>query len=162
VRRAVIVRQTRVRIAAAVAAELRRESQHSAPLETGGVLLGFVDADAPFAVEVLAQAGPGPDAEHRRHRFVPDSAWQTARIADVYSRSGRVITYLGDWHSHPGGSAWPSRLDRRTAARIARSKAARAPRPLMLIVSGASLEELNAYRFARFRLRTAELTVVAT
>ncbi len=84
--------------------------------------------------------------------------WQRDRIATIYRESGNVVTYLGDWHSHPQGSRTPSRLDRRTARRIARFTAARVPHPLILIVSGGrDTWALHAYRYERRRLQPVDL-----
>jgi integrative and conjugative element protein (TIGR02256 family) len=139
-----------------VGSELEGEADRCRPLETGGVLLGFEDADDDRQIQVVDAVGPGPGGTHRRDRFEPDAAWQRDRIAAIYRDSGRVVTYLGDWHSHPLGSGRPSRLDRKTAARIARCAEARVPQPVILILSGG--EEswmLHAYRYIRRRLHAA-------
>jgi integrative and conjugative element protein (TIGR02256 family) len=131
------------------------EADASAPNETGGMLLGYVSPNtAPEDVVVEAVIGPGPNAAHRAARFEPDSAWQQEQLARAYEDSGRTTTYLGDWHTHPGGVAVPSRRDRRTARSIARTTAARLPRPFMVIL--ASDEEgwrAAAYRFQAGRLQ---------
>lgn len=139
-----------------VRSELEREADRCHPLETGGVLLGFQDVDDDRQIQVVAALGPGPGGTHRRDRFEPDSAWQRDRIADVYRESGRIVTYLGDWHSHPRGSGKPSRLDRKTAERVARCAEARAVHPLILILSrNENGWSFHAYRYARHRLRPA-------
>jgi integrative and conjugative element protein (TIGR02256 family) len=80
--------------------------------------------------------------------FLPDGRWQQAELERVYAESGRVTTYLGDWHSHPEGAPIPSRKDKRTARRVARVADARAPRPLTIIVASAGDDWLiAAYRF---------------
>jgi integrative and conjugative element protein (TIGR02256 family) len=114
------------------------EARRMDPLETGGVLLGWQDADG-VELMVASALGPGPSATHRRTRFSPDSAWQDGEIAARYELSGRTVTYLGDWHSHPGGTDTPSRRDERTARRIGRSRSARAHRPVMLILTGGAM-----------------------
>lgn len=142
----------------AVAGQLECEAESHAPAETGGMLLGYRGDEAPHAIQVTCLVGPGPEAVHAPHRFEPDGEWQDARIARAYERSGRVVTYLGDWHSHPGGSARPSRTDRQTARRIARTHAARARRPLMLILWGRPGDwALTAYQWRRRRLREANV-----
>ena len=152
------VKPAHVFVPAAVVAEMAREAEFLEPEETGGVLLGYCGRDDPLSVQVVRQVGPGPGAVHARHRFEPDSEWQYAQIARAYERSGRILTYLGDWHSHPGGSARPSRTDRRTAKRIARTRQARARRPLMLILWGGSgAWSLAAHQWRRRRLREAGL-----
>ncbi len=137
------------------------EAQRSEPLETGGVLLGWTGAERD---ELLAAAmlGPGPKATHKRARFSPDAKWQDLQIAAAYEASGRTHTYLGDWHSHPGGGQTPSRIDQRTGKRISRSRTARAPRPLVVILSGrASKWRPIAYRYLNGRLLEMDLHVTA-
>ena len=136
-----------------VVVQLERESERCRPLETGGVLLGFLDRDDLGKLQVISASGPGPRAIHRHNSFTPDALWQERQIADTYEQSGRIVTYLGDWHSHPGGAEGPSRLDRKTAARIARTTAARARYPLSLIlVNPWDGWHVCPYRYARRRL----------
>lgn len=127
----------RVWVADEALEQLAHEAYQHEPLETGGLLLGYWSAAA-SEQEILIQAviGPGPQAHHERSRFEPDAAWQRKQLADVYVASGRITTYLGDWHTHPGDAPSPSRRDRKTARAIANAGDARAPRPLMLILGG--------------------------
>jgi integrative and conjugative element protein (TIGR02256 family) len=136
------------------------ECERCAPLETGGVLLGYHE-DSGRDVVALEALGPGPDAEHRGRRFTPDPSWHSERIAQRYESSGRIITYLGDWHSHPTSMPVPSPLDLRTARRIARTPDARAPEPMMVIVGRSSPDTwmLVALRYRRRRLRQMQLVV---
>jgi integrative and conjugative element protein (TIGR02256 family) len=129
------------------------EARRTEPLESGGVLLGWHDHED-LEVVVASVLGPGPGATHRRARFSPDSEWQREQIAKAYEASGRTVSYLGDWHSHPGGGDAPSRRDERTTRRIARSRSARARRPVMLILPGnANTWRPSAYRFVGRHLR---------
>jgi integrative and conjugative element protein (TIGR02256 family) len=110
-------------------------------------------------VTALVDAGPKAKRDHRR--FEPDGPWQRKRIAELYEASGRRLSYLGDWHSHPRGNG-PSRLDRTTARKIARTAAARCPHPVFLIATYvAEGWELRAYRFVRWRFRREALEVLA-
>jgi integrative and conjugative element protein (TIGR02256 family) len=139
----------RVWIAENALRELSREAAQRTPLETGGLLLGYWSS-GPNGEEVLVEdiIGPGPEAQHERRRFTPDAHWQCQQLATAYASSGRITTYLGDWHSHPGGSPTPSRRDRKTARAIAKSPAARAPRPLMLILGEGNDAAGRAQRWA--------------
>ena len=133
------------------------EARRTEPLESGGVLLGWQDP-AGLELVVARVLGPGPVATHRRTKFSPDTDWQRAEIAAAYEASGRRLSYLGDWHSHPGGGELPSRRDEKTARRIARSRSARAPRPVMLILAGKKKNWHPApYRFLDKRLQRMEL-----
>jgi integrative and conjugative element protein (TIGR02256 family) len=113
---------------------LLAETDRTFPLETGGVLMGYVTGKELVISEII---GPGPDAIHRTHSFTPDYAYQEIEVARIYEASCRKWTYLGDWHSHPR-QKWPnlSAKDIQTLHRIGRSKKARIAAPLMLISSG--------------------------
>lgn len=155
------MRARRLRLPETVLAEMEREAERHAPDESGGVLLGYPSREDRRVLTALFQVGPGPDAIHRPHRFEPDGPWQERQVAAVYERSGGVATYLGDWHSHPGGVGRPSGLDRATARRIARAPEARCPHPLMVILAGGREEwEVAAHRLGRWRLRSIGLEVV--
>lgn len=89
------------------------------------------------SVVVSDMIGPGPNALHEAGNFQPDQEWQLQEIARLYERSGRRITYLGDWHTHPRAtSGYLSWTDRGVLRQIIASADARCPRPLMAILSG--------------------------
>jgi integrative and conjugative element protein (TIGR02256 family) len=117
-----------------VVADLIAEAERALPNETGGVLLGY-RAENDTRV-VMAIVGPGPRAHHARDHFEPDQSYQEMAIARVYAESAHMWTYLGDWHTHPGSDARPSRRDLRTLRHIANAKEARVPQPIMLIAAG--------------------------
>lgn len=120
---------------AEVIAAMEVEATRHYPVETGGILLGYANALGTQVV-VRASVGPGPRAVHRRRGFVPDHAYHELETARIYAESGRVWSYLGDWHSHPCAMLALSRTDRRTFARIARAPDARVPKPLMIVLAG--------------------------
>lgn len=128
---------------------MRDEAARRDPHETGGVLLGYWGEDAAVVADMV---GPGPDALHGPNGFVPDAEYQEMEIAQRYETSGRIVTYMGDWHSHPGGSGRVSRLDLRTLHTIAREPAARAPAPIMLVVSDGDPWKLMAWIWAPIRI----------
>ncbi|MDP2660444.1 MAG: Mov34/MPN/PAD-1 family protein [Dehalococcoidia bacterium] len=135
-----------------------KEADKDPDRETGGVLMGHW---AEHSAVIAAVIGPGPGAVSKKRRFRPDNQWQRQEIARLYRKSGRTVTYLGDWHSHPGRLPLPSRLDVRTAHRIATFEESRAPNPL-IIIAGESLEHgrlLAVYRYDGRRLRTCKLIV---
>lgn len=155
--------QVEVLVPAAVVREMEAEAERHAPRETGGVLLGYSDRTNQRLMQITLQVGPGPEAVHESHRFDPDGEWQVRQVATAYAASGRVSTYLGDWHSHPHGSHRPSGLDRSTARRIALCKEARAPHPLILILHGGPGDwRLAVYRRRRWRLGRSKATITET
>lgn len=132
-------------------ADMLAEGRRTLPYETGGVLMGYATADR---ITVTAIVGPGPRAVHRRHSFTPDAEWQAQRVAELYERSGRLDTYLGDWHTHPNGTTRASLTDWLAASTIARSRDARCPNPVMVVVvlPAAGTPCIGAYRWQRLRL----------
>lgn len=120
---------------AEVITQLAVESARLFPLETGGVLMGYTDTSGEQIV-VRACTGPGPRATHEVSSFVPDHEFHEREVARIYAASGRVLTYLGDWHSHPDGRLILSSDDRRTIRRIGRSADARVATPIMTVISG--------------------------
>ena len=148
---------TRAWVADQALREIRLEARSAAPLETGGMLLGYASPTNGGLFVIERMIGPGPNAHHARTRFEPDAPWQEEELAEVYKNSGRRTTYLGDWHSHPGAHAIPSDLDRRTARAISRHRQARARRPLMLIIGGTEARpDIRMYQYARRRLRLVD------
>jgi integrative and conjugative element protein (TIGR02256 family) len=124
--------------------KLLQEADRTKPKETGGVLIGYRGEQDTIVIADIV--GPGPRATHMRYSFAPDHEYQEQEIARIYEASGRVRTYLGDWHSHPRGSATMSTTDRRTLRRIARTRSARQPEPLMLIISGGTRWSMTVHR----------------
>jgi len=108
------------------------EASDHEPQETGGILMGYYDMNEDVVVTNVI--GPGPRAVHSPTTFKPDYAWQRGEVARVYEEQNRFVTYLGDWHSHPGAQADLSDRDRETLGRIAKSEEARAERALMAIL----------------------------
>jgi integrative and conjugative element protein (TIGR02256 family) len=138
------------------------EAHRVLPLETGGVLLGYWSEDHMAAV-VTNAVGPGPQAQHDYCSFIPDYDYHCAEIARIYEASGRRYTYLGDWHTHPGGSPRLSRRDRLTLRRIARHEPARVRTPLMLVVFGNDEWRMQSWcYFSRGRFRRSRFVPIPT
>ena len=144
----------------AVDVALQQAAAQKDPHETGGVLMGYEQDDSTVVTTCI---GPGPKAIHTRTSFVPDYDYQEREIARVYKESGRVSTYLGDWHTHPGGRLRLSRIDRDTLRRIAAHPPARMARPVMVILAGGEPWRLGAWRwspsFLRPNTRVASLRI---
>lgn len=132
--------------------EMKVLATFSDPMETGGMLLGYV-ADN-MDVVVSAIIGPGPNSSHSRYTFVPDAAYQQAELDRHYRATDGLETYLGDWHTHPGGQCIPSREDKRTLARIATTPSARIEHPVMAIAGYSTGRwELGVIRFQSVKRR---------
>lgn len=119
----------KVWLTAQVAQAMRQHARKLCPLETGGILLGWRSGEDRVVVDMR---GPGLRALHGRQCFLPDHTWQLDEIHRAFKESNGDIDYLGDWHSHPNGTAAMSQQDSITLRRITR----RVKEPLMLIIAG--------------------------
>jgi len=78
--------------------------------EQGGLLLGYRKRGA---LELTSATFPG-----RWDRATPTLFKRSARGHRIFAlrewlRSGHMIDWIGEWHTHPGGRAWPSSIDLR-------------------------------------------------
>lgn len=125
-----------VRITAAAAATMRAETRRGhrirgPHIETGGMLLGSFD-DATRVISVDLATGPSPDSRLSAS-FFDHGIEGTQEVLDEHlARSGGLIGYVGLWHTHPEGPAWPSAVDEAAIATLT----SLAPRALMLILGG--------------------------
>ena len=120
------------------------------PLETGGLLIGYQNHKLRLTV-VTDIIGPGSKAKHHRYSFTPDYDYQEYRLSEVYKHSGRTLTYLGDWHSHPLGSHTLSSHDSDTLQSIADFPKARMPFPFMTILAGSHNNWIIKFWQLRYR-----------
>jgi hypothetical protein len=70
------------------------------PSETGGVLLGVVDLDR-RTVHVTGVLPAPADSEHAPAYFVRGAAELRTDVEAIIRRSAGVLSYVGEWHSHP-------------------------------------------------------------
>ncbi len=116
-------------------------------VETGGCLMGYWWVKH-VEVVITHAIGPGPKATHKKHSFFGDIDWQQERIHEIYQGTGRHITYLGDWHSHPKGNLMLSYKDKRALSNISHYEDVRAPFPLMAIVQYKEELAIKLWKFA--------------
>ena len=127
-------------------AEMVCEAERVSPDETRGALVGYWAEPHREAV-ITDVTGPGPNALHLPHNFLPGDEYQESEIARLYHASGRLHTHLGDWHTHLRSSADLSRLDRRTLRKVATHPEARAPVPLMAVLGGGPEWTLKVWKY---------------
>jgi|GEM_PF-989830 len=120
---------------ASIIAVMTQEADRFYELETGGTYMGYWATSSEAVVTRNIPAGP--EACHGRGHFQPDQAWQITEIERHYQLSGRLDSYMGDWHTHPNATrAFLSRTDRACIRRIIKTPQARQDRPIMLLVTG--------------------------
>lgn len=123
-----------------------------APLETGGMLIGYTADNGDTVVTNII--GPGPSARHYRFSFTPDPDYQQQLLDEYFIASEGRETYLGDWHTHPNNSARLSLRDKKTLSRIANTPSSGTRHPIMAILSNLSGNwEIQATQFESTRHR---------
>jgi integrative and conjugative element protein (TIGR02256 family) len=125
------------------------ESERKAPLETGGIFLGWQKTEGRPYIEITHTIGPGPEADHGSHFFEPDYKYQSSETERIFNFAPKGITYLGDWHTHPIGVATLSWQDLFCLHKIAQNPVARNPAPIMMILSGLEDWQPNAWSYRR-------------
>src|ERR1051325_1763652 len=133
---------------------IKTEANKMRPYESGGVLMGV--SLGRKNVLLTNVVGPGPTARHERFNFEPDYLYQEAEISRLYAQSGGTSLYLGDWHSHPGGTGALSNMDKSALQRIAEHLPAQCRRPMMLIVSGGPDWDIALWQLVSHRYSHAE------
>jgi integrative and conjugative element protein (TIGR02256 family) len=115
--------------------------------ETGGPLFGYVGDNRD--VVVSEAYGPGPAAHHERLRLIPDHAETQRLIEEIHDRSEGRLSYLGDWHTHPGGSASPSGTDLKSLRDLAADAGMDLGEPVIVIVATTVLTRRPRVRAVR-------------
>jgi len=87
-------------------------------------------------VVVTHVIGPGPAAVHKRTAFLADREFHDQALASLWQKSQGMIRYIGDWHTHPGGSPRLSHLDKAFMRHALKSKDAFLRSSLVAIVYG--------------------------
>jgi integrative and conjugative element protein (TIGR02256 family) len=132
------------------------EAERWEPHETGGALVGYEIKGGLVITDVV---DAGPEAVRETSAFTPDADYQLSDIGRLYTSSGRLNTFIGDWHTHPGGSLAYSRVDLGAMKTVAHSAESRCAFPLMLILGGKDHWELIAWRY-RARPRWAPVAAM--
>lgn len=107
------------------------ETESSPTVETGGVLIGFVDSQN-RAVAVRA-TGPGPKAIRNDKEFHRDIEYIQSELDQAASELGKKGVYIGEWHSHLVADPQPSPKDIESLFGISKAPNYLTRCPVMLI-----------------------------
>ena len=121
----------------------------SGPCEVGGWLLGYWTGRRDTLV--VTHATPpsrgtpsGIRISGRRHRGYFDQAWDA---------SAGAVTFVGDWHTHPGGPSTPSERDRAALEKLAAKPDYGTPEPVVAIAETPRWPWRNSEREIAFFVR---------
>lgn len=110
--------------------------QANLPRETGGSLVGSWDIESKSLYVVGALEAP-PDSKSTRGSFVRGVVGQEERFQHIADITMGMLTYLGEWHSHPDGvPPLPSWDDLGVRAWLSEHLALEGYPGIMLIMSG--------------------------
>ena len=91
-------RKISIALRAEAEAKLHAAANHTAPNETGGILLGWWDGRT-IIIEDVAEV---TDAEATSHSWTRhENRAQEALDTILAQSSNPLLGYIGDWHSHP-------------------------------------------------------------
>ncbi len=102
----------RVRIAARAAAEMSELMRRHSPNETGGILVGRIAATRKTIYVTRLVPAP-PDSRGTPWVFTRGTEKLPEAIERVQRRTGGLLTYVGEWHTHPMGGSDLSDTDKR-------------------------------------------------
>ena len=90
---------------------LSRNRENRLPNETGGVILGSFDFER--EVIYLVDTLPSPlDSEEKRNFYIRGCTGLHNALSSVNTKTGGMLEYVGEWHSHPRGvGTEPSQYD---------------------------------------------------
>ncbi|MDQ3686195.1 MAG: M67 family metallopeptidase [Acidobacteriota bacterium] len=89
--------------------EIRQHSEREYPHECCGLLIGRIESDGRTRIVVETYPVANTFAEEERHHRMLIEPLEYARAERLYSKRGLGV--VGNYHSHPDGSAVPSQFD---------------------------------------------------
>lgn len=104
----------------------------AAPDETGGILIGKYSSDCKTAH--IMQITPAPECSKQTKCQFHRSSNGLKEILDAAWDEGQY--YLGEWHSRPTGSSFPSEIDKKQMIDLSHNKQLKCPEPILVVVGG--------------------------
>lgn len=99
---------------------LLNELNTNRPNETGGIFIGRINQSAKIIYVTQIITAP-PDSVKSAYYFTRGIEGLTSKVDEIRNNSGGMLDYVGEWHTHPSGSAKLSLTDR-DAIRIIRKE----------------------------------------
>lgn len=108
------------------------EAERCFPKETGGILLGQIRAVDGAPILTKCSLAP-PDSMSGRFVFRRGIIGIESLLQEEFEKG---LSYIGEWHSHPGGGQEPSSTDIFTMTKVRTKHDFPLRTPVLLIVSG--------------------------
>ncbi len=97
--------------------KLMDELENNKPNETGGILIGRIDR-AKKIIYVTDVITAPEDSKKSPYLFTRGVKGLTEQVEKIRSQSGEMLEYVGEWHTHPTGSAKLSGTDQHAIGEI--------------------------------------------
>lgn len=107
-----------VRLSHKVYSLIQAQVAAALPNETGGLLVGFIHYKRRI-IYVTRALPPPPDSAGFPYAFKLGVQDVPEQLQEIYQRTGGVISYVGEWHSHPNGANQLSATDLAAVKQIA-------------------------------------------
>lgn len=133
-----------VRLKAGLEQEIDEQLRKARPKETGGFLVGMVDFKAKV-VHVTRLLPAPPDSAGSPNKFVRGVERAPDELNEIRERTGGILNYVGEWHSHSRGGSGLSPQDKSTIDELKRDLG-HVPLPVVVLV--ATPAKLSPYVFA--------------
>lgn len=111
---------------------LRELFSSAKPNETGGILIGLVNWKR-RAIYVTRVLKPPSDSRSSPFAFVRGTSDVPDEVEHIHERTGAMLGYVGEWHTHPGGEPQPSLQDLSTVEKI-KPNLDKVPLPALLLI----------------------------
>lgn len=112
---------------------MKNEVKSSYNLETGGILIGYINTKGEYVI--LRASSAGPKAIIKSDYFLKDKEYCQKELERAIKELGKRGLYLGEWHYHPQGTNSPSGLDIKSLTQIAEQVNYRIDLPILIILS---------------------------
>jgi proteasome lid subunit RPN8/RPN11 len=106
-----------IRVAARTADEMFARMRRESPRETGGLLIGRLNA-AKKIVYVTRLVRAPADSRGTPYFFTRGTQRLPEALEHVERRTGGLLTYVGEWHSHPMGGSDLSDTDKEAVIKL--------------------------------------------
>jgi len=121
-----------VRLSGDTEKTLRELFSTAKPDETGGILIGLVNWNRRTVYVTRILKSP-PDSCSSPYAFVRGTSDVPDEVEHIHERTGAMLGYVGEWHTHPGGEPQPSLQDRSTVEKI-KPNLDKVPLPALLLI----------------------------
>jgi len=106
-----------VRLSHKAYSTIQAQTATALPNETGGLLVGFIHYKRKI-IYITRALRPPPDSAGFPYAFKLGVQDVPEQLQEIYQRTGGVISYVGEWHSHPNGADQLSPIDLAAAKQI--------------------------------------------